>query len=140
MRHGVKKIKFNAGIDANKMLVRKLALSFLSKGYLQTTLPKARVLKTHIEKLVSKMKVKNEANKNFLLRYLADGQAVNDGFDRVGPALMKINGGYIRIVKLGMRTDDGAAMAKVQWAYPVVKEEVKKPLKNEKSNKTDKTS
>ncbi len=143
MRHRVKKIKFTSGIDANRMLMRKLAVNFLSKGYLQTTLIKARALKTHIEKLVSKMKVKSESNKNYLLRYLAETKIVNDGFDRVGPALNKIKGGYVRVIKIGMRSADGASMAKVEWVYPVLKEEeklkVKKP-KDEKPNPANKTS
>ncbi len=125
MRHGVKKIKFSFGHDANKMLMRKLAVNFLAKGYLETTLTKAKSLKTHLEKLVSKMKSKNEANRNHLLRYLANTNIVEDAFDRVGPALNKVVGGYVRVVKLGMRSSDGSLMAKVEWAYPVVREEKK---------------
>ena len=129
MRHNVKKIKFNEGRDANRMLMRKLVVNFLNHGYLQTTLAKAKAMKPRVEKLITKMKVKNEANKNILLRYLGDSKVVADGFDRVGPALAKINGGYVRIVKLGSRNDDGAPLAKVEWAYPVVKEEKKLEVK-----------
>lgn len=129
MRHGVKKIKFNFGRDANKMLMRKLAVNFLSKGYLETTLAKAKSLKTHLEKLISKMKSRNEANKNFLLRYLANSDVVEDAFNRVGPALSKIVGGYVRVIKRGLRSSDGSLMAKVEWAYPVVSEEMNKPKK-----------
>lgn len=162
MRHQSNKIKFNSGRDANRMLMRKLAVSFLDHGYLQTTLAKAKTLKPHLEKLVTKMKIKNEANKNFLLRYLGDIKIVNDGFDRVGQALERVIGGYVRVIKQGMRNDDGAPLARVEWAYPVVKSvstkvstsaktlvdktldksksEVKKVKKNEKPNKTDKIS
>lgn len=136
MRHRVKKIKFNWGKDANRMLMRKLAINFLSKGYLQTTLSKAKALRPYLEKLVFKMKVKSEANKNYLLRYLGDEKIVNNGFKIIGPALSKINGGYIRIVKMNMRNADGATMARITWVYPVVLEEVK----NEKPNTTNKTS
>jgi len=140
MRHGVKKIKFNWGKDANKMLMRKLAINFLSKNYLQTTLSKAKALKPYLEKLVSKMKVKSEANKNYLLRYLGDEKIINNGFKVIGPALSKINGGYVRIVKMNMRSADGATMARIAWAYPVVLEEVKKIKKDEKPNPANKTS
>jgi len=135
MRHKVKKIKFNFGKDANRALIRKLAVNFLDKGYLQTTLAKAKVLKSHLEKLVTKMKLKSEANKNFLLKYLASKKVVDDGFTRVGPALFKIQGGYVRIIKLGPRSSDGSPMAKVEWAYPVVKEIVKKETKKTASTK-----
>ena len=136
MKHGVKKIKFNWGKDANKMLMRKLAINFLSNGHLQTTLTKAKALKPYLEKLVSKMKLKSEANKNYLLRYLGEEKIINNGFKVVGPALSKINGGYVRIVKMNMRSTDGATMARIIWVYPVVSEEIK----NEKLNRTNKTS
>ncbi|OQY67370.1 hypothetical protein B6D29_01875 [Microgenomates bacterium UTCPR1] len=135
MRHNVKKIKFNSGKDANRSLVRKLAVNFLDNGYLQTTLPKAKVLKTFIERMVTKMKVRSESNKNFLLKHLGSVKVVKDGFERVGPALVKIQGGYVRIVKIGTRTNDGSLVARVEWSYPVVKEIVKKTVKKVKQEK-----
>ncbi|MFH0979610.1 MAG: 50S ribosomal protein L17 [Candidatus Roizmanbacteria bacterium] len=140
MRHGVRKIRFNWGKDANKMLMRKLAVNFLSKGYLQTTLSKAKALRPYLEKLVCKMKVESEANKNYLLRYLGDEKIINNGFKIIGPALSKINGGYVRIIKMNIRSSDGATMAKIAWAYPVILEEVKKIKKDEKPNTANKTS
>lgn len=137
MRHNVKKIKFNFGRDANRMLMRKLAVNFLNHGYLQTTLSKAKALKPYIEKLVSKMKANSEANKNFLLRNLGDVKVVADCFKRVGPALAKINGGYVRIIKQGNRNDDGAPLAKVEWAYPVVKESASTKVTADKGKKTE---
>lgn len=136
MRHRVKKIKFNWGKDANKMLMRKLAINFLSKGHLQTTLSKAKALRPYLEKLVSKMKVKSEASKNYLLHHLGDEKIVSNGFKVIGPALSKINGGYVRIIKMNMRSADGAVIARIAWAYPVILEEVK----NEKPNSANKTS
>lgn len=121
MRHKVKKIKFNFGKDANKSLIRKLAINFLDKGYLQTTITRAKAVKSYIEKLITKMKTKNESNKNYLLKYLGNKKIVEDGFNRVGPALSKIQGGYVKIIKVGMRNSDGSLLAKIEWAYPVVK-------------------
>lgn len=121
MRHKVKKIKFNFGKDANRSLMRKLAVNFLNKGYLETTFTKAKAVKSYIEKLITKMKIKNESNKNYLLKYLGNKKIVEDGFNRVGPALSKIQGGYVRIIKLGIRNSDGSLLAKIEWAYPVVK-------------------
>lgn len=129
MRHQVKKIKFNYGRDANRMLMRKLAVNFLTSGYLKTTISKARALKTHLEKLVSKMKVRTEANRNYLLRYLGDEKVIENGFKVIGPALQKVSGGYVRIVKIDMRFSDGAVMSRVEWAHPVVLETEKSKVK-----------
>ncbi|GAB4219059.1 MAG: 50S ribosomal protein L17 [Candidatus Microgenomates bacterium] len=151
MRHKVKKIKFKYGKDANEMLSRKLAINFLKTSYIETTLIKAKVLKSHLEKLLSKTKVYTKSNNNYLLKYLGNQKLVKDLFKNIGPSLKEINGGYVKISKLDYRDGDGSLMAKVQWAHPVLKIEnndnkklnvksKKITEKNEKTNSTDKTS
>lgn len=132
MRHGVKKTKFSSGKDANKMLLRKLVSNFLGNGFLKTTNVKAKVLKSELESLVTKMKVRKESNKNVLISYLNDKKLVEECFKTIGPALTSINGGYVRVIKLGQRDSDGTNMARVEWAYPVVKEDIKKESKDDK--------
>lgn len=140
MKHRVKKTKFNSGRDANKMLMRKLAVNFLAKGYLETTVSKVKALRPYLEKLVFKMKTRSEANKNYLLRYLGDIKVVENGFKIIGPAMSKINGGFIKIVNTGMRSSDGSLMSKIQWSQPVVLEAVKPKVKKVKDEKPDKTN
>ncbi|MGB9882922.1 MAG: 50S ribosomal protein L17 [Microgenomates group bacterium] len=146
MKHQQKKIKFNFGYDANRMLVKKLVVNFLNHGYLETTEKKAKVLKQVIERLVSKMKIKTNANKNYLLRYLSKTKLVDECFEVIGPALANVNGGYVRIVKKQERSGDGAKLAKIEWAYPVVKKEIvkkdgsKKNVKKVKDVKTNEKS
>lgn len=143
MRHRVKKIKFNFGKDANKMLLRKLAVNFLTKGSLKTTLAKGKVLKSFLERLVSRMKVKSEVNKNYLIRYLGDSKLVENCFKNIGPVFSNVNGGYVRIIKLNFRSTDGAFLARLEWTKPVVLEKkevkIKKLNKNEKNNQSNKT-
>ncbi len=128
MRHGVKKIKIGRGRDATRMLVKKLAVNFIRHGKLVTTIRRARVLKSTIETLVEKAKVQSQANQNVLLATLGDWSLVQMVFKNVGTALKDKAGGYVRLVRLGARSADGAEVARVEWAYPVVMEqEVKKP-------------
>jgi len=157
MRHQVRKNRFGYGQDANEMLLRKLAKNFLKTGYLKTTITKAKVLKSHLENLVSKMVVFSQANKNYLLKYLGDEKIVEDGFKVIGQSFKEIKGGYVKIIKTGLRKGDGSLVAEVRWAHPLIttkeekpqkeKEETKKEVKkvkkikkDEKTNKTDKTS
>jgi len=127
MRHRVKKIKFRLGRDANKMLVRKLAVNFISNAKIETTIKKAKVLKSIVEKLVEKAKVENEANKNYLLKMLDNKKLVSMMFEEVGQTLKDRVGGYIRIVRSGVRHSDGSAMARLEWVYPLVKENSPSP-------------
>jgi large subunit ribosomal protein L17 len=122
MRHGSRKVKVQLGVDANQMLMRKLAVNFFAHGVLTTTQKKAKLLKSHIERLVEKSKKKNEANKNFLLRKLANPKLVQSLFTSVGPVMADRIGGYVTLQKLYDRESDNALMVKVAWVTPVVME------------------
>lgn len=122
MRHRVKKIKFSDGYDANRALVRKLAVNFFLKGKLTTTLAKAKTMKPVIEKLIEKMKVKTESNLNYLRQKLDNNEIIAIAYNDISPVIGKINGGYIRIIKLGKRDSDGAEMGKIEWVYPIIKQ------------------
>lgn len=122
MRHRVKKIKFSNGIDANRALTRKLAVNFFLKGKLTTTLSKAKAIKPVIEKLIEKMKVKTESNLNYLKQKLDNKEVLEIAYKDIGPVIAKINGGYIRVVKLGKRESDGAETARIDWVYPIIKQ------------------
>lgn len=127
MAHGVKKIKIKSGKDANRMLMRKLTVNFISHGTMVTTEKKAKTLRPFIERLVEKAKTKSEANHNYLLRVFTVKKFMSIMVDQVGPALQDKHGGYIRLTRLNQRDSDGAIMTRVEWAHPVVlaTEEVK---------------
>ncbi len=121
MRHRVKKIKLKGGKDANKMLMFKLANNFLSNEMIITTAKKGKLAKSYIERLIDKSKIKNEANKNYLLRFIHNKKLVNFLFDKVGSALKDVRGGYLKITKIGRRDSDGSEMVKLEWAHPINK-------------------
>ena len=120
MRHGVKSYSFRGGSDANKMLLRKLVVNFLAHGILTTTETKAKMTKSTLDRLIEKAKVRTEANRNYLLKNIAQPSVVEYLFTEVGPAIKDIKGGYIRIIKMGYRASDGARSAKLSWAHPIV--------------------
>jgi len=134
MRHQVKKIKFSLGRDANRMLMRKLASNFFKNNKIETTLEKAKSLKSYLENLIGKAKENNEANKNHLLKYLGNIEVVEMMFKDIGPKLKDKMGGYIRIIKLGARFSDGAEVARLEWTLPIVVEK-KTEIKKEKVEK-----
>ncbi len=122
MRHRVKKIKFSSGIDANRALVRKLAVNFFLKGKLTTTLSKAKAIKPVIERLIEKMKIRTEANVNYLKQKLDNKEVIEMAYKDISPIIAKINGGYVRVIKLGQRESDGAEVGRIEWVYPIIKQ------------------
>ncbi len=142
MKHGLKKIRFGKGQDANIMLLRKLTNNFFLKGNITTTYKRAKILKQHVDTLVGKIGDKSEASKNILLKYIGSPGMVSKVMEQIGDSSKSTSGGHVRVQKLLFRTTDGAAMAKVTWTHPVViepepvKEEVKvKEVKAKKDKK-----
>jgi len=142
MRHRFKKTKFGRGYDFDKMMIRKLSNNFLLNNHLETTLSRIKKIKPVLESLISKMKKDSESNKNLLLKYLDNNEVIEKGFKIIGPAITKINGGYLKIIKIGTRNSDGSEEARLEWAHKIVfPESVKKetdkvkPVKQEKEVK-----
>lgn len=133
MKHRVKKIKFKQGKDANKMLLRKLAVNFLTKGKITTTKSKARSLISFLERIITKSKQETEANKNFLFKKFGDRKIVKLLFKEIGLAVKGKSSGYLKQTFLGKRISDGTEMVKIDWTVPVVLE---KKLKEKKPKST----
>jgi len=120
MKHRVKNIQFHSGKDSDKMIMRKLLMNFLLNAHIETTETKAKALRATLDRVVAKTREETESNKNYLLRYFPDARMIRVLFGQVGPAVKDIAGGYVRIVRLNQRENDGALMARVEWAHPVV--------------------
>ena len=122
MRHRVKNTKFRQGVDANRMMFRKMMLNFLQNAKLTTTHARAKALKSHLERVISKSREKTESNKNYLLQFFPKQIVSEIMFKQVGPAFAKIVGGYVRVIRLNSRVTDGAQISRVEWAHPIVVE------------------
>lgn len=120
MKHGIKKIKFNGGQDANEALMRKLVISFVQTGKLSTTLSKAKALKSEIDKLVYKASLGRESDRNVLLRKLGNRNVVKHMLTVVGPTFVGQQSGYTRLFRMGPRQGDNAEVARLEWIKPLI--------------------
>jgi len=148
MRNKVKKMKFRKGKNASKATMRKLAVNFIDKGKVKTTLAKAKSLKSLIDRLVFKAKEKKESTKNILLKHLGEEKAMNKLFNTIAPKFNDRNSGFVRVIKLGERLGDGAEMGKVEWVKPILEvqssefkvQSKQKQKENGKANNANQTS
>lgn len=129
MRHGYHKPKFKTGKDANDMLMRKLAVNFITRGSMVTSEKKAKTLRPFVERIVQKAKGNTQADKNYLLRYFPQVEYITLLTEQIAPALKEMSGGYVRVIRLNQRDSDGTVMSRIEWAHPVV---VNAPVKEEK--------
>jgi large subunit ribosomal protein L17 len=109
-------------------MLRNMMVSLLRHEEIKTTLPKAKELRRVVEPMITLGKAPSLANRRLAFDRLRDRDIVGKLFAELGPRYAKRNGGYLRILKNGMRKGDNAPMALVTLMdRPDVKEDAKKP-------------
>ena len=113
MRHGSGLRKLNRTSSHRLAMLRNMTVSLLRHEEITTTLPKAKELRRVVEPMITLGKKASLANRRLAFNRLRDRDIVGKLFDELGPRYAKRNGGYLRILKSGMRKGDNAPMALV---------------------------
>ncbi len=102
-----------------RLILANLATQLFEHRRITTTEAKARTLRPHAEKLITKA-VKAHKGDNPLhqrrevLKTIRDKGVVHELFTEIAPAFAERPGGYTRITKLGPRKGDNAPMAVIE--------------------------
>jgi large subunit ribosomal protein L17 len=97
-----------------RAMYRNMAASLIRHETLRTTLPKAKELRRVVEPLITLAKHDAIAGRRLAFNRLRDRDSVGKLFNELGPRFKTRPGGYLRILKLGVRAGDSAPMALVQ--------------------------
>ena len=97
-----------------KALLSNMASSLILKKRINTTLAKAKALKSYVEPLITKSKEDTTHNRRIVFSYLKDKEAVTELFRTVAPKIADRPGGYTRILKTGSRIGDSAEMCVIE--------------------------
>ena len=111
MRHGVKGRKLGRTASHKAALLNSLATSLLKHKRIKTTEAKAKEARTFIEKLITKAKRNDLHVKRQVMIVVNDKDVFKELFSEIIPKIGDRPGGYTRVVKLGNRNGDAAAMA-----------------------------
>lgn len=114
MRHRNSGRKLNRNSSHRKAMFKNMAVSLMEHEIIRTTLPKAKELRGVVEPLITLGKADSVANRRLAYSRLGDRQAVTKLFSDLGPRSASRPGGYIRILKCGLRAGDKAPMAIVE--------------------------
>jgi len=98
-----------------KALIKGLADNLVLYEKIKTTEAKAKELRPYIERLVTIAGDNNLTTRRRLIPKLQTKNAVNKMLEVYGPKYKERKGGYTRIVKVGPRKGDGAAMAQIEF-------------------------
>ncbi len=115
MRHGISQRKLSRKSGHRKALFRNMADALVKHEQIQTTLPKAKELRPYVEKLVTLAKRGGLSNRRLAAARMNDDAQVRKLFDTLGARYANREGGYLRIIKAGIRAGDASQMAIIEF-------------------------
>ena len=114
-RHGYKGRKLGRQRDQRRALLKGLATSLVMEESIETTLPKAKELVRYIEKLITKAKKGDLANRRAVIAGLSTQVATTKLVDQIAPQLTSRTSGHVRVERTRLRVGDGAQMAIIEF-------------------------
>jgi large subunit ribosomal protein L17 len=95
-------------------MLRAMVTFLLENGRIETTVTRAKEVRSMTEKYITLAKENNLHNKRQALAFITKEDVVKKLFDEIAPKYAEVNGGYCRIIKTGPRRGDAAEMAIIE--------------------------
>ena len=126
-----------------KAMLANMASSLIMHKRINTTVAKAKALKTYVEPLITKSKEDTTHSRRTVFSYLKNKEAVKELFSIIAPRIADRPGGYTRVLHTGFRQGDGAAMALIELvdfneaALASAKAEARKATRRSRAKKAE---
>jgi large subunit ribosomal protein L17 len=91
-----------------------MAASLIMHKRINTTVAKAKALRTYVEPIINRAKEDTTHNRRMVFKYLQNKYAVTELFREISSKIAERNGGYTRILKTGTRRGDVAEMCFIE--------------------------
>lgn len=114
MRHRIKGRKLNRTSAHRKALFSNMAMALIKHEQIKTTLPKAKELRSVVDKLITLGKRGNLHARRQAMSVLRDRDLVAKLFSELAERYKERPGGYTRVLKAGFRYGDAAPMAIIE--------------------------
>ena len=100
---------------ASRMAMLRAMVTFLLKnGKIETTVTRAKEVRSMAEKIITIAKEPTLHNKRQVFAFVTKESVCKKLFDEIAPKYADRNGGYTRIIKTGARRGDAAEMAIIE--------------------------
>ena len=136
MRHRLGYKKLNRTSEHRKALIKNMLNSLIKYEQITTTLPKAKLLKSQADKIITLGKKDNLQNTKILVSKLQNIISTNKVKKTLAKRYENRKGGYTRIIKAGFRYGDNAPMAILEF----VDRDVEAKRVDKKKKPTDKST
>jgi len=133
MRHRKSGVKLNRTTSHRQAMFRNMVTSLLKHDRIKTTDAKAKELRRWADHIVTLAKRGDLHARRLAMSIVREKDVVHKIFEEAAERFGSINGGYTRIVKIGRRPGDAAAMTLVE----LVSSDGATPVKTKKTRKKD---
>ena len=103
--------KLGRAADSRKAMLRAMVTYLFENGKIETTVPRAKEVRSMAEKMVTLGKRDELHAKRQIFSYITKEDVAKKVIDEYAPKYADRNGGYTRIIKIGARRGDAAEMA-----------------------------
>ena len=100
--------------DHRTAMLRAMVTYLLENGRIETTVTRAKEVRSMAEKYITLAKDNTLNNKRQAMAFITKENVVSKLFNEIAPKYMDVKGGYCRIVKTGPRRGDAAEMAIIE--------------------------
>jgi large subunit ribosomal protein L17 len=114
MRHLKKFNHLSRTSSHRKAMLSNMAASLILHKRINTTLAKAKALRSYVEPLITKSKDDSTHSRRVVFSYLQNKEAVAELFRDISQKIADRPGGYTRILKTGNRLGDNAEMCMME--------------------------
>ncbi|BAT52303.1 50S ribosomal protein L17 [Nostoc sp. NIES-3756] len=114
MRHRNRVKKLGKPADQRRALLRALTTELVRHGRITTTLVRAKVVRSEVDKIITLAKDGSLSARRRALGYIYDKQLVHALFEQVPTRYGNRQGGYTRILHTVPRRGDNAEMAIIE--------------------------
>jgi large subunit ribosomal protein L17 len=118
MRHQRTVRKLGRTAAHRRALLGSMATALFRAHAVITTVPKARVVRSVAERLITLGKRGDLHARRLAARRVKDSVILKKLFDEIAPQFATRPGGYTRIIKIGTRRGDGASLARLELLIP----------------------
>lgn len=95
-------------------MLRGLVTFLLENGKIETTVTRAKEVRSLADKMITTAKVNELSRKRMVMSFITKKEVSRNLFEKIAPKYADKNGGYTRITKIGPRRGDGAEMACIE--------------------------
>ena len=140
MRHNKAGRRLGRTTSHRIAMFRNMVTSFLNHEKITTTDAKAKELRPIAEKMITFGKKGDLHSMRLAASYIRDKKVVTKLFTAIAPRYKERNGGYTRIIKIGIRPGDNAPLSLIELVEEeIVTKPVKKPAKKSTATASAKT-